>query len=219
MQEQDNRARVFEPFEAHPAITYSLPSSPFSLQDLTPEFVGQQLRSQIITPSPRRASHSHQNPNSVEEVFDPAYSLYNYSTSSSTVRPVFNSAPYPKSPSSSSSSSSSPRSISDNYQQLTFSDHQHYPPSELSSEGSISLLSQPRKDQWRVSKSLATMGTGTVKRSISTPNVQQAAAMSSTAGGIQFSTDKRRNKLGYHRTSVACGMHSYLSFFTPVPSL
>lgn len=54
--------------------------------------------------------------------------------------------------------------------------------------------------------------TGTVKRSLSTPNVQAAAAAMAD-GGLTYSTDKRRNKLGYHRTSVACGksaMHSYL---------
>ncbi|RPB01866.1 hypothetical protein L873DRAFT_1675259 [Choiromyces venosus 120613-1] len=44
-----------------------------------------------------------------------------------------------------------------------------------------------------------------VKRSLSTPNVQQAAAMSENPGTMPYSTDKRRNKLGYHRTSVACG--------------
>ncbi|KAF8428353.1 hypothetical protein EV426DRAFT_528335 [Tirmania nivea] len=49
------------------------------------------------------------------------------------------------------------------------------------------------------------MNAGTVKRSVSTPNVQQVAAMSTGSTGVQFSTDKRRNKLGYHRTSVACG--------------
>lgn len=63
------------------------------------------------------------------------------------------------------------------------------------------LLPLPEKDSWnRVSK--ARMNAATVKRSVSTPNVQQAATMST---GAQFSTDKRRNKLGYHRTSVACG--------------
>jgi len=43
---------------------------------------------------------------------------------------------------------------------------------------------------------------GSVKRSISTPNVQQAAQ---AIAELPYSTDKRRNKLGYHRTSVACG--------------
>lgn len=39
----------------------------------------------------------------------------------------------------------------------------------------------------------------TLKRSASTPNVRGGEAGMSVA-------DKRRNKLGYHRTSVACGM-------------
>lgn len=38
-----------------------------------------------------------------------------------------------------------------------------------------------------------------LKRSASTPNVRGDAGMSMA--------DKRRNKLGYHRTSVACGMY------------
>jgi hypothetical protein len=42
----------------------------------------------------------------------------------------------------------------------------------------------------------------TVKRSVSTPNVRGQAA--ADAAGLSFA-DKRRNKLGYHRTSVACG--------------
>lgn len=63
-------------------------------------------------------------------------------------------------------------------------------------------------------RSLTTIA-GSVKRSLSTPNVQQAAAVSATAAAavaaaaaadsLPYSTDKRRNKLGYHRTSVACG--------------
>ena len=44
-----------------------------------------------------------------------------------------------------------------------------------------------------------------IKRSMSTPNVRgQATADAST---LALSADKRRNKLGYHRTSVACGEH------------
>ena len=52
-----------------------------------------------------------------------------------------------------------------------------------------------------VTKGRLNMTAGTVKRSASTPNVKHAA---NSVG--HFSTDKRRNKLGYHRTSVACGM-------------
>ena len=43
-------------------------------------------------------------------------------------------------------------------------------------------------------------GVSSLKRSVSTPNVRGDAGMSMA--------DKRRNKLGYHRTSVACGMLS-----------
>ncbi|CAZ80559.1 unnamed protein product [Tuber melanosporum] len=42
-----------------------------------------------------------------------------------------------------------------------------------------------------------------VKRSLSTPNVREDASIQ--AAGGSYSTDKRRNKLGYHRISVACG--------------
>jgi hypothetical protein len=44
---------------------------------------------------------------------------------------------------------------------------------------------------------------GKVKRSLSTPNVRGQA--SSDAAALALSAEKRRNKLGYHRTSVACG--------------
>lgn len=40
-----------------------------------------------------------------------------------------------------------------------------------------------------------------IKRSASTPNVRGLVAGESSMS----LTDKRRNKLGYHRTSVACG--------------
>ena len=43
-----------------------------------------------------------------------------------------------------------------------------------------------------------------VKRSISSPNVRSLSASSDSAA---MSADKRRNKLGYHRTSVACGTY------------
>lgn len=45
-----------------------------------------------------------------------------------------------------------------------------------------------------------------IKRSMSTPNVRGQA--SSDAAALAISAEKRRNKLGYHRTSVACGEHS-----------
>jgi hypothetical protein len=46
---------------------------------------------------------------------------------------------------------------------------------------------------------------GALKRSSSTPNIRgQAAADEALAA----SAEKRRNKLGYHRTSVACSKYS-----------
>lgn len=42
-----------------------------------------------------------------------------------------------------------------------------------------------------------------IKRSMSTPNVRGQAT--ADAAALALSADKRRNKLGYHRTSVACG--------------
>jgi hypothetical protein len=41
-----------------------------------------------------------------------------------------------------------------------------------------------------------------IKRSASSPNVR---AMASSEASSTMMSDKRRNKLGYHRTSVACG--------------
>jgi hypothetical protein len=45
-----------------------------------------------------------------------------------------------------------------------------------------------------------------MKRSASTPNVRGQAAID--AASLSLAADKRRNKLGYHRTSVACGRFS-----------
>ncbi|KAI9878147.1 MAG: hypothetical protein M1830_001754 [Pleopsidium flavum] len=47
-----------------------------------------------------------------------------------------------------------------------------------------------------------------IKRSSSTPNVRGLA--STDTAGMSLA-DKRRNKLGYHRTSVACDWHVDLS--------
>jgi len=47
-----------------------------------------------------------------------------------------------------------------------------------------------------------------IKRSVSTPHMRNLAAADS--GALSPTTDKRRNKLGYHRTSVACGKLSCL---------
>jgi hypothetical protein len=48
--------------------------------------------------------------------------------------------------------------------------------------------------------------TGKMKRSASSPNVRgQARADPPESAFISLADEKRRNKLGYHRTSVACG--------------
>jgi hypothetical protein len=89
---------------------------------------------------------------------------------------------------------------------------QHPPPSH--STGAPASLNPPQHSNsgtWRrrltKTRSLTTMASS-VKRSLSTPNVQHAAAAAaevvSKMSDPQY-TDKRRNKLGYHRTSVACG--------------
>lgn len=44
-----------------------------------------------------------------------------------------------------------------------------------------------------------------IKRSMSTPNVRGQSSADAAAMALQ--AEKRRNKLGYHRTSVACGKH------------
>jgi hypothetical protein len=46
-----------------------------------------------------------------------------------------------------------------------------------------------------------------IKRSMSTPNVRGQA--SADAAALALSAEKRRNKLGYHRTSVACGKNEF----------
>lgn len=47
---------------------------------------------------------------------------------------------------------------------------------------------------------------GKIKRSSSSPNVRgQARADQTESAFISLADEKRRNKLGYHRTSVACG--------------
>lgn len=42
-----------------------------------------------------------------------------------------------------------------------------------------------------------------IRRSTSTPHMRNLAL--TTSGELSPTADKRRNKLGYHRTSVACG--------------
>lgn len=50
-----------------------------------------------------------------------------------------------------------------------------------------------------------------IKRTMSTPNVRSST--SADAAALALSAEKRRNKLGYHRTSVACGKCNSAIFF------
>jgi hypothetical protein len=54
---------------------------------------------------------------------------------------------------------------------------------------------------WPAPSSSSKMPLSRVKRSASTPNVRAKALLDAA----QLANDKRRNKLGYHRTAVACG--------------
>jgi hypothetical protein len=47
---------------------------------------------------------------------------------------------------------------------------------------------------------------GIMKRAVSSPNVRDLASLDTSA---MSNADKKRNKLGYHRTAVACGKFSY----------
>lgn len=86
----------------------------------------------------------------------------------------------------------------------------HIPHPSLST--STPQLPNPGSAAWRrrlsKTRSLTTMTASSVKRSLSSPNVQQAAVMSAegkSSPALSYSAGKGRNKLGYHRTSVACG--------------
>lgn len=95
-----------------------------------------------------------------------------------------------------------------------------YPPPSSGLENSSNLISEyhnpalehirPQspariKPESPIIKSRAGAGakSAKVKKSMSTPNVRGQAAADAAA---LASAEKRRNKLGYHRTSVACGM-------------
>lgn len=66
------------------------------------------------------------------------------------------------------------------------------PPTNMMPHSSTAMLQQRRRRK----------NSGSLKRSASTPNVR---GMSHDDSGMTLA-EKRRNKLGYHRTSVACGM-------------
>jgi len=66
-------------------------------------------------------------------------------------------------------------------------------PLSPSSQRLISKKRRPSKDK----------SSTALRRSSSTPHMRNLAL--GTAGDLSPTGDKRRNKLGYHRTSVACG--------------
>lgn len=72
-------------------------------------------------------------------------------------------------------------------------------PSNQSQAASPSLLQHSNKKR-RSSKSKIP---AEIRRSSSTPHMRSLAI--TTSGELSPTADKRRNKLGYHRTSVACG--------------
>jgi hypothetical protein len=90
-------------------------------------------------------------------------------------------------------------------------------PSPLTYEGSFSIpgginmpTGAPAAPRRRSSKGHQS---GIVKRSASSPNVRSLSTGSDTTLSL---SEKRRNKLGYHRTSVACGMRHLIFKFTGV---
>ena len=74
-------------------------------------------------------------------------------------------------------------------------DHTSEVPQIMMPLSTADMLSQRRRKKHSVS----------LKRSASTPNVR---GFSNGDGGMTLA-EKRRNKLGYHRTSVACGTFSF----------
>ena len=86
--------------------------------------------------------------------------------------------------------------------------YHHHLPGEISQPTSPALTkpSSPAMNKRGVA---GTTKSAKIKRSMSTPNVRGQA--SADAAALALSAEKRRNKLGYHRTSVACGKQLYLS--------
>ena len=73
------------------------------------------------------------------------------------------------------------------------------PPPPMMPLTSAAILSQRRRRK----------NSHSLKRSASTPNVR---SLSNSDSGMTLA-EKRRNKLGYHRTSVACGKYSLNQVF------
>lgn len=86
--------------------------------------------------------------------------------------------------------------------------YQKMPQSPLASPISLEHSSRPEPDGGlKKRKALKGKIPAEIKRSASTPHIR-GLALSDSSGlspTQQSSADKRRNKLGYHRTSVACG--------------
>lgn len=74
------------------------------------------------------------------------------------------------------------------------------PDTLLSQQPGSNLKAAGANQRRRMSK--GAMGSSALKRSASSPNVRKLMTPSETAMSL---AEKRRNKLGYHRTSVACG--------------
>lgn len=79
---------------------------------------------------------------------------------------------------------------------LGYPDQESVPPQQPMSRASASLAAARRR------KSSKGAMMSALRRSASTPNVRGLVAQETMS-----LADKRRNKLGYHRTSVACGRY------------
>jgi hypothetical protein len=78
----------------------------------------------------------------------------------------------------------------------------HHLPGELSQPNSPALT-KPSSPAIKNRGAAGATKSAKIKRSMSTPNVRGQAT--ADAAALALSAEKRRNKLGYHRTSVACG--------------
>lgn len=83
----------------------------------------------------------------------------------------------------------------------------HHPPLEHTQSPSPSLIKATSPNLKSKTASGANKS-AKIRKSMSTPNVRGQA--SADAAALALSAEKRRNKLGYHRTSVACGKISLI---------
>lgn len=77
------------------------------------------------------------------------------------------------------------------------------------SKGEFVIASSPMRRRPTTKRAMAST---LIKRSVSSPNV---GAMASNEASSTSMSDKRRNKLGYHRTSVACGEYARPDSLSP----